>query len=129
MWSDDGCSGPLTRGLSDSPLLLSIVTTLIGITPPTGPPPPSLAVSFRNACARHDFGYRNFGYSERGLQLDPTDARREWVDRIFLADMRAACRGLDVTFDCTRWALRYWGAVRLLGGRSYFDAPPGEPIP
>ena len=46
VWSDDGCSGPLKKGLSDSPLFVSIAfasifTTLTGLPPPTGSPSPS----------------------------------------------------------------------------------------
>jgi len=60
-WTDDSCSGP------------------------TGPDIDSL---FDAACQRHDFGYRNFG---RGLQLEPTRARKDMIDDTLYRDAQNLC--------------------------------------
>ncbi|MFI1221421.1 MULTISPECIES: phospholipase A2 [unclassified Streptomyces] len=47
-------------------------------------------VIFFEACVQHDFGYGNYGPSS-GLKLDPTDARRAWIDERFYHEMRQIC--------------------------------------
>jgi hypothetical protein len=77
-WSDDGCSVPRSVRI---------------VLPPT-----ALGTAvFADQCRQHDFGWRNFG---RGLQLDPTPARKWWVDGIFHARMHERC-GV--------WWIRYAG--------------------
>ena len=90
-WSDNGCNSPALR--------------------------PS---EFYRACARHDFGYRNYGW---GLTVDPTDSRRLWVDQRFLTDMRAICRANhsgDARDDCYTAASINYSGVRYGGGRAFF---------
>ncbi len=78
---------------------------------------------FEPACVRHDWGYRNFGRR----QFDPTDDRREQVDRRLLRDMGRLCA---IEFDRPRQAARLGGClgaatavfliVRELGAPSFF---------
>jgi hypothetical protein len=90
-WSDDGCSV-----VPDHPL----------------------GLAFRDACRRHDFGYRNYG---RGLRLDPTPARRRQIDRRFLADLQASCRGARTPMRvvCPALAWTYYEGVRAFGGGAF----------
>lgn len=93
-WRDDGCSAPfLPDALASRPTLLG---------------------SFRGACERHDFGYRNYG---KHLELSPTDAARTWIDSIFFKDLHAAC-GADA--GCHPLADVYYVAVRSQGGVHYY---------
>jgi phospholipase A2-like protein len=46
---------------------------------------------FREACAMHDFGYRNYGRHYRGLNLSPTRETKSWIDGRFLEEMRLIC--------------------------------------
>ncbi|MEV0322761.1 phospholipase A2 [Streptomyces sp. NPDC050658] len=47
---------------------------------------------FFEACAQHDFGYRNYGnHGATGLSLSPTEATKAWIDERFLNQMRFAC--------------------------------------
>jgi hypothetical protein len=101
-WDDDGCSVPyVPSAVANSPAIFA---------------------SFRNACERHDFGYRNYGRylnseNEPGLQLGPSDATKAWIDHIFLADMRAVC-GIEAT--CLTLARLYYEAVRLKAGSAFY---------
>ncbi|MEV5977992.1 phospholipase A2 [Streptomyces sp. NPDC052114] len=47
---------------------------------------------FFEACAQHDFGYRNYGnHGSTGLRLSPTPETKAWIDERFWHQMRAAC--------------------------------------
>jgi Prokaryotic phospholipase A2 len=95
-WTDDGCSNPvLPEGLKDRPALL---------------------FSFKDACERHDFGYRNYG-KYYGRQISPTDATKAWIDAIFLGDMNAACADSS---SCLVWAAAYYNAVRFMAGEAFY---------
>lgn len=89
----------------------------------SGPAVLSLWVDeFADACRRHDFGYRNFG---SGGALDETEERREWVDRIFAADLAAICEaqppgprlacGVDAEVFFTAVRLSPWGEDAFFG--------------
>ncbi|WP_345262042.1 phospholipase A2 [Nocardioides nanhaiensis] len=88
-WSDDGCSAPAGgAGYSDR---------------------------FRNACERHDFGYRNMGwgyYTSKNLALSSTSATKDRIDSIFLADMRRTC---GTSSGCLSAAQVFYAAVRKAG--------------
>jgi ABC-type amino acid transport substrate-binding protein len=112
--------------LLDAPLPAFLVTKVIA-PPPfdwrddgcSHAPDRPFGFDFAGACARHDFGYRNFG---RGLRLDPSEARRARVDERFHADLLAACgrvTGWVLRAACRHVALLYFQAVRLFG-RSAF---------
>lgn len=76
---------------------------------------------FRPACVQHDFGYRNFG--RRGeLDLDPTEARRTWIDDRFLVEMRRICSdtGQGLLSTCHLTAQVVHGGVRNAGGVFFF---------
>lgn len=94
-WTDDGCSLPFSiPGVSKK-----------------------YEEKFRDACERHDFGYRNFGGSNQNHNyLDPTDARRERIDTTFLADMRATCDGAT----CRGVAQAFYQAVRRGAGLVFY---------
>lgn len=98
-WRDDGCSVPKSINVVIDNDYLKI---------------------FKKACQRHDFGYRNFG---KGLRLDRTESRREWVDKKFKADMdgicdaREASDGIDA---CEFWAEAFFQAVRHQGRDAFF---------
>jgi len=69
--------------------------------------------NFRNACIRHDFGYRN--YKARGLFSADSRIR---IDEQFRRDLDASCAPKKRTLKvrCTAWAEIYFTAVRLVGG-------------
>jgi hypothetical protein len=94
VWSSDGCSGSLLT-------------------------PASVDAFFRDACLRHDFGYRNF---RAGPRIDPSPARKQRIDTMFLADLRATCATAGqprirwyggVMVDCDQAARLMYRAVRL----------------
>ncbi|HNJ97678.1 MAG TPA: phospholipase A2 [Ilumatobacteraceae bacterium] len=94
-WSTDYCSAPI-----------------VGDT--------GLSFNFRNACRRHDFGYRNLKLLDQryGAGRYWNAANRLRVDQRFLADMRAHCatRSLLLRASCRKWAETYYTAVRVFGG-------------
>ncbi len=95
-WSNDGCSAPLLGNTGRS-------------------------FNFRDACRRHDFGYRNLRLLEHRYGLGHTywnAATRRRVDVNFLADMRAHCRRRSILLrpSCLLWAQTYYVAVRAAGG-------------
>jgi len=107
-WDDDGCSNPvLPDELKDNPAVFA---------------------TFRDACERHDFGYRNYGRYP-GLRILPTDAKRAWIDDVFLADMREACNltaWVEPTASgflgiCYSWAETYFAAVRNRGSFAFYN--------
>lgn len=94
-WSTDGCSVPR---LSDP-----------ARSQPGG-------FDFRNACWRHDFGYRN--YKAQGRFTEPN---RRQIDDNFLADMNSVCntyagiRAAKGVLCRNTYARAYYDAVRLCG--------------
>jgi hypothetical protein len=95
VWSSDGCSGGLST-------------------------PASADAFFRDACLRHDFGYRNF---RTGPRIDPSPARKQRIDAMFLADLRATCAAAGqprirwhggVTVECDKAARLMYRAARLV---------------
>lgn len=93
-YSDDGCSAPVTGSVG-------------------------LHYDFRQACDRHDFGYRN--YKRLGL----FDERKAEVDLIFYRDMRDSCGEMfiAVRHHCRNMAFIYYQGVDKLGGHCNL---PGE---
>lgn len=87
-WTTDGCSAPLVGESGRS-------------------------FNFRNACIRHDFGYRN--YKARGLFT--ADARTR-LDGQFRRDLDTLCAPKVRTFKvrCVAWAEIFFTAVRAAGG-------------
>ncbi|WP_411079074.1 phospholipase A2 [Streptomyces sp. cmx-18-6] len=72
-------------------------------------------IIFYDACVQHDFGYGNYGPSSH-LKLDPSDARRAWIDERFHHEMRQICidrHGGSST--CLGSAKVIYDGVRLLG--------------
>src|SRR5687768_15511713 len=63
-WTTDGCSIP-------------------------GPKLNTARIVFNRPCQLHDFGYRNFG---KGLTLERTEDRRNWIDNRFRDEMYRICR-------------------------------------
>jgi Prokaryotic phospholipase A2 len=96
-WTSDGCSTPNVGALS------ATYNTL-----------------FRNACLRHDFGYRNFG--QDGLRLDPTESRRQKLDGQLRTDMNGICAKQPITKrpQCLSAANTYYSGVRIFGGPAFF---------
>ena len=95
-WSTDGCSAPL-----------------IGDT--------GRSFNFREACVRHDFGYRNLKLLESRYGTGRTfwsATNRKRVDQQFLNDMKAHCRSrsLPLRPTCNSWANVFFLAVRVAGG-------------
>ncbi len=74
-WKDDGCSFP---GRNQLPRRLR---REIG---------KRMRIIFDKPCQQHDFGYRNFGQPD-GLQLDPRESTRLWIDRRLYSEMKRAC--------------------------------------
>jgi hypothetical protein len=69
--------------------------------------------NFRAACARHDFGYRNF----KNLGLFDT-ATRTLIDEQLHRDMNRACDSQRRTFKvrCIAWSEIFYTMVRTAGG-------------
>ncbi|MGA4846183.1 phospholipase [Streptomyces sp. G5(2025)] len=66
---------------------------------------------FNNACARHDFGYRN--YKAAGS----FDANKARVDSAFYEDMKRVCNGYtaEKKTNCNSTAWTYYQAVKIFG--------------
>jgi len=81
-------------------------------------PDAPLGFDFRPACARHDFGYRNFG---SGLRLEVTEHRRFLVDARFRVDLHDVCRHhrLLARRACDALAEAYYAAVRAFGAAAF----------
>jgi hypothetical protein len=92
-WSSDGCSLPLpVKKYGQNPF---------------GWP-------YRQACERHDFGYRN--YREQGRCTNsPNGGTRIQLDQVFLADLRGICANVKAKKRCNALALVYYHAVRKFG--------------
>ena len=99
-WKQDGCSNPVP-GFGDiyNPI-------------------------FRDACIRHDFGYRNLGQSSQGNGYRMSDAARLAVDRQLVSDARTICdtrkAAQDAPLDCYAAANAYLKGVRLGGGGTFY---------
>ena len=76
-------------------------------------PDKGLHFNFTAACVRHDFGYANY----RKLNKFNKETK-EYVDGIFLLDMKAHCdgRGLVFRVHCYDTALVYYGFVKGYSG-------------
>jgi len=87
-WATDGCSAPIVGSEGRS-------------------------FNFRAACARHDFGYRN--YKNLGL-FDTTT--RTLIDEQLHRDMNRACDSQRRTFKvrCIAWSEIFYTMVRAAGG-------------
>lgn len=95
-WTNDGCSAPL-----------------LGNT--------GRAYNFKQACMRHDFGYRNLKLLERRYGRGRTfwnATNRRRVDQQFLADMKHHCRSRSFWLQpsCFLSAYLYYTAVRSVAG-------------
>lgn len=95
-WTNDGCSAPL---LGDT----------------------GRSYNFRDACRRHDFGYRNLKrlehrYGKGRTYWNATNRRR--VDQQFLADMKHHCRSRSwwLQPSCFIAAYAYYATVRAVAG-------------
>ncbi|MEO8362818.1 MAG: phospholipase A2 [Ilumatobacteraceae bacterium] len=88
IWTTDGCSAPIVGESGRS-------------------------FNFRNACIRHDFGYRN--YKAHGLFSTESRLR---LDEQFRQDMYTLCGPKIRTFKvrCAAWAEIFYAAVRAGGG-------------
>lgn len=84
--------------------------------------------SFDRACARHEFGYRNYGAG--GLALDTTEARRTRVDDRLRDDLNGLCRGehrgLGET-PCLIAAQTVYAGARAAGRNWFFSGPGSRP--
>ncbi len=84
--------------------------------------------SFDRACARHEFGYRNYGAG--GLALDTTEARRTRVDDRLRDDLNGLCRsehrGLTET-PCLVAAQTVYAGARAAGRNWFFSGPGARP--
>lgn len=87
-WTTDGCSAPIVGESGRS-------------------------FNFRNACIRHDFGYRN--YKTRGMFTADSRTR---IDEQFRQDLDILCAPKVRTFKvrCIAWAEIFFAAVRAAGG-------------
>jgi hypothetical protein len=102
-WSDDGCSAPFDI-------------------------PPYTTDVFLPACARHDWGFYNFGQRKTEGEetwFSATDATRKMVDDNFLRDMRNLCaqRFLlpQARNQCRDAARVVYTGVRFGGGYGFFE--------
>ncbi|MEV0048979.1 phospholipase A2 [Saccharopolyspora shandongensis] len=93
-WSTDGCSAPI-------------------------PGSEGWNIVFFNACAQHDFGYRNFG-GRGALKLDPTPTAKHAIDLRFHEEMKKLCTAHSNNPVCFGVAQTYFDAVRQFGDSSFF---------
>ena len=75
--------------------------------------------NFRDACYRHDFGYRNYGGGP--IQASPTDETRADTDNRLRDDLLDECGHVEERRRCEALAHTYYGASRKAGGRSFYD--------
>ncbi len=95
-WSDNGCSSPIG---SEAPWF-----------------------HFREACERHDFGYRN------AKRLGLFDGYKERIDAIFAKDMADSCEE-EAWWEkkqCKFTATIYFSAVKVAGGKCELPGPAGR---
>jgi hypothetical protein len=77
----------------------------------TGAPDNPLGFTFESACARHDFGYRNYKAAQR------FEANKDRLDLAFYGDLQRVCAtyGDAVRPACYALATVYYEAVRIFG--------------
>lgn len=109
-WRDNGCSGPHV---------------------------PVFTEFFRQACARHDFGYRNYGVPDGKLVfggegwMDATDGRRLLIDQDLRGEMNSACIAAfpfpypGFVSDCLGASLGFYGFLRNFGSPFFFGEAGG----
>jgi hypothetical protein len=101
-WSDDGCSTP-------------------GIKAAWAP----WRSRFAKACARHDWGYYNFGQAKQTSKttwFQATDTRRKAIDDRFLSDLKGLCAAHPSWGDgCYGWATAFYQGVRQGGGSGFYS--------
>ncbi|MFE7352854.1 phospholipase [Streptomyces sp. NPDC057543] len=77
----------------------------------TGAPDNPFGFPFRNSCARHDFGYRNY------KAVGALTANKARLDDAFYADLKRVCAGYNglkkTSCDATAWT--YYKAVGEFG--------------
>ena len=78
--------------------------------------------NFKDACNRHDFGYRNYG--KGSIKASPFDATREFVDNRFRSDLMNECARYSgsARTDCEGYAQSYFLAVRTQAGKAFYEA-------
>jgi PKD repeat protein len=79
---------------------------------------------FLRACARHDWGYYNFGQSSQAGQttwFEATDTRRNYIDDNFIKDMTILCSSLHDPRLCLARASEFWGGVHYGGGYGFYE--------
>jgi hypothetical protein len=92
-WSSDGCSLPMpVKKYGQNPF---------------GWP-------YRQACERHDFGYRNY-IEQKRCTNSPNGGTRKLIDQVFLADLRGICAHVKARKRCNALAAVYYNAVRRFG--------------
>lgn len=89
------------------------------------------AGAFRNACIRHDFGYRNYGknYYAKNLALRPSNDQKLVIDKRFYADMKRTCSGSGDSGSCNSTAKSFYVAVRSEKGENAYhgsECTPGK---
>jgi peptidoglycan hydrolase-like protein with peptidoglycan-binding domain len=105
-WHSDGCSGP---GLAKYVR-------------------PIYRALFDRPCQQHDFGYRNYGRHTGGLQLQPDENARAWIDGRFVDEMNRLCdrnfSGVVQTYNdifCKGQASSMYTAIRNGARSSFYD--------
>lgn len=74
---------------------------------------------FTDACARHDFGYRNYGQGR--VKANPTDAQREQVDLRLKGDLMNVCDRERERQSCRALAQTYFEVTRKAGGKGFYE--------
>ncbi|MFF0288135.1 phospholipase [Streptomyces sp. NPDC005262] len=84
----------------------------------TTSPDNPLGFPFKNACARHDFGYRNY----RAAGTFP--ANKDRLDNAFYTDLKRVCAGYSgvSATSCNATAWTCYQAVSLLGKSAVVDS-------
>lgn len=94
VWSTNGCSAPIKH------------------TP--------YRKTFTKACKQHDFGYRNYG-GNYTLNLSPTRATKNKIDKNFLGEMKRACKKhYPGQKTCRTAANGYFHAVQNFGDKYFW---------
>lgn len=74
---------------------------------------------FKDACDRHDFGYRNYGQGR--VKAKPTDAQREQVDLRLHGDLMNVCDHERERQKCRSIAETYFDFTRKAGGKGFYS--------
>jgi hypothetical protein len=130
----------LIRATADGYMQLPLVTfqNLRGVRPPpfnwesrgcsfgeiSGP----FRDSFDRACARHEFGYRNYGAG--GLAIETTEARRTRIDDRLHEDLNGLCHGEHAGLTetpCMIAAQTVYAGARAAGRNWFFTGPSARP--